>query len=404
MFSEHTTFRFNPAFELVVFDRLEPGLRARLAALNRDPSFYGILLRAGADTEHVAPDTVRAVDRESALLLLTLRTPGPIPAYARRLLGAGAAHTITSLVLDGVLEIEDGGVFRSGPGVVQGAALREYDDSASDADMQGVVPRLSIAALRHGATLPMMDVPALGRRLYRYNSLPLTPSTNVPASAATDLIRLGANTSAVATALDRTWTCAASGPDGSWVSWSAHARWDTTDATRGTCKLYVSPALAATREAFAAVVAAATAHGALAFKAGSGPYGLLRPDKLVMYFRHRDQLHSAAAVLTDALAGAPAQGVPFTAAITSDGMVSWAADPPPHAGLVGWSGGESWRGWLTTQLAAALIAARGDHGSVDQQPMDRTGIVRFALRRAAALRIDPRTWIPADTLWQPATG
>ena len=33
--------------------------------------------------------------------------------------------------------------------------------------------------------------------------------------------------------------------------------------------------------------------------------------------------------------------------------------------------------------------------------MDRSGIVRFALRRVAALRIDPRTWIPADTLWQP---
>ena len=50
--------RFNPAFELVVFDRLEPGLQSRLASLTRDPSFYGVMLRAGVDHQ-AAPATVR---------------------------------------------------------------------------------------------------------------------------------------------------------------------------------------------------------------------------------------------------------------------------------------------------------------------------------------------------------
>ena len=394
---ESATYRFNPALELVVFDRLEPGLQLRLASLTRDPSFYGVILpvdrRAAAATPKA---TAKAADRESALLLLTLRTPGPIPGYARRLLGPDASHTITGLVLDGILEIELAGVFRSGPDAIGSMGLDEYDGGVDDAPPRGRIAQLSIDALRHAAALPIGDVAALAGRLYRYNTLPLAPANAAAAAPTTDLTRLGLATPGVAAALDRDWTCTASGADGEWLCWSAAERWESTDATRGTCKLYVSPAPVAIREAFAATVAAATAHRALAFKVGAAPYGLLRPDKLVIYFRHRDHLYAAAAALTAALAGAPAHGVPFTAGVTADGMISWAADPPVHAGLVGGAASESWRSWLTTQLAAALVAGR----AADSQAPDRGDPVRFALRRAAALRIDPRTWVPADTMWQ----
>jgi hypothetical protein len=390
---ESATYRFNPALELVVFDRLEPGLQQRLAGLTRDPSFYGVILPVD---RRDAAATAKAADRESALLLLTLRTPGPIPAYARRLLGPDAWHTITGLVLDGILEIESGGVFRSGPDAIDSMGIGEYDGILDDTAPRGRIARLSIDALRHAAALPIDDVAVLAGRLYRYNSLPLAPGNAAAAVPTTDLARLGLATPGVAAALDRDWTCTASGVDGEWLCWSAAERWESTEGARGTCKLYVSPAPAAIREAFAATVAAATAHQALAFKAGAGAYGLLRPDKLVIYFRHRDQLSAAAAALAAALAGAPAHGVPFTAGVTADGMISWAADPPLHAGLIGGVASESWRSWLTTQLAVALVAGRsgggGGGGGGDA--------VRFALRRTAALRIDPRTWIPADTMWQ----
>ena len=393
---ESATYRFNPALELVVFDRLEPGLQVRLAGLARDPSFYGVILPVD---RRDAAATAKAADRESALLLLTLRTPGPIPAYARRLLGPDAWHTITGLVLDGILEIESAGVFRSGPDAIDSMGLDGYDGVVDDAPPRGRIARLSIDALRHAAALPIDDVAVLAGRLYRYNSLPLAPTNAAAAVPTTDLTRLGLATPAVATALDRDWTCTASGVDGEWLCWSAAERWESTDGTRGTCKLYVSPAPVAIREAFAATVAAATAHQALAFKAGAGHYGLLRPDKLVIYFRHRDHLHAAAAALADALAGLPAHGVPFTAGVTADGMVSWAADPPVHSGLAGAGASESWRSWLTTQLASALVAGR----RADPHEGNRRDPVRFALRRAAALRIDPRTWIPADTIWQAGT-
>jgi hypothetical protein len=394
---DSATYRFNPALELVVFDRLEPGLQSRLAALTRDPSFYGVILRVD---RQAAGASAKAVDRESALLLLTLRTPGPIPGYARRLLGADAGNTITGLVLDGILEIESAGQFRSGPDAIGSIGLERYDgagDGVDGAPPRGRIAQLSIDALRHAALLPISDVAVLAARLYRYNCLPLAPDITpdgTPATGSTtDFTRLGLATPAVAAALDRDWTCTASGVDGEWLCWSAADRWESTDGTRGTCKLYVSPAPVAIREAFAATVAAASAHQALAFKAGAGPYGLLRPDKLVLYFRHRDHLYAAAAALTDALAGYPAQGVPFTAGVTADGMISWAADPPTHAV------NESWRSWLTTQLAAALVAAR----TSDPESPDRTDPVRFALHRAAALRIDPRTWTPADTMWRSGT-
>jgi hypothetical protein len=396
---ETATFRFNPALELVLFDRLEPELLARLSDLRRDPSFYGVLLPVDRSHESAFAETTKAVDRESALLLLTLRTPGPIPEYARRILGADAWHTITSLVLDGVLEIEHVGVFRSGPAAVDAMSVDGYDLGAEVSQPRGLVGRLSIDALRHAAALPIDDVAALARRLYGYNRLPLTPTNAAPALPTTDFARLGLDAHGVAATLDRDWTCTSSGTDNEWLCWSATERWESTDATRGTSKLYVSPAPSAVRDAFAATVAAATAHDALAFKVGAGHYGLLRPDKLVIYFRHREQLYAAAAALTDALAGAPAHGVPFTAAITADGMLSWAADPPAHAGLVGAIATESWRSWLTTQLATALIAGRttDDHGS------GSANAVRFALHRAVALRIDPSTWAPADTVWRATT-
>jgi hypothetical protein len=397
---ETATFRFNPALELVLYDRLEPALQAGLADLRRDPSFYGVLLPADRAPASAATATTKPVDRESALLLLTLRTAGLIPEYVRRMLGPDAWHTITGLVLDGVLEIDHAGAFRSGAAALDVMTLDGYDLGPDLSEPRGLVARLSIDALRHAAALPIDDVAALARRLYGYNRLPLTPSNAAPASATTDFTRLGLDARGVAAMLDRTWTCSSSGADTEWVCWTAPERWESTDATRGTSKLYVSPAPAATREAFAATVSAATAHGALAFKAGAGPYGLLRPDKLVIYFRHREQLHAAAAALTDALDGAPAHGVPFTAAITEDGMLSWAADPPAHAGLVGSTASESWRSWLTAQLAAAVIAGRSPSDTAPNTAPNT--VVRFALHRAAALRIDPRTWAPADTVWRGA--
>src|SRR6185295_16193880 len=96
--------RANPHYELVLSDRLEPELRRSLADLEKDPGFYGVLRsRSGSGT------SVKAVDRDTALLFLTLREPGPLPSYVRRI--PDAADTVARLVADGVLEIATEGGF-----------------------------------------------------------------------------------------------------------------------------------------------------------------------------------------------------------------------------------------------------------------------------------------------------
>ncbi|HSS50428.1 MAG TPA: hypothetical protein VLX28_15935, partial [Thermoanaerobaculia bacterium] len=94
--------RANPAYELVLFDRLEPDLRQALASLEKEPGFYGVLRPAAPSPRALS---LKSVDRDTALLFLTLREPGRLPGYVRLLSGEGAARVAAQLVADGVLEI-----------------------------------------------------------------------------------------------------------------------------------------------------------------------------------------------------------------------------------------------------------------------------------------------------------
>jgi hypothetical protein len=348
------TFRFNPAVELVLYDRLGAAEQARFEVLARDPGFYGVL---------VTPSTAKAVDRDSALLLLTLRAPGPIPRYAVRALGDAATRRIAGWVLDGILEVERDGAFLSG---AAGAAAMSLLDG--DIPVEGAIGRLSIAAIRSAAALPMHDPAVIAGRLYRYNQVPLSPGYARRYATETDEERLGLATPRAASTLARSWTRLAAG--NAWVYWVSRY-----DAGRATFKLYVSPPADAVREVFPEAVAAVTPHRPCALKVGRGLFGLLRPDKMVIYFAQRDDLYAAAAVLADTLAGVAAHGTPFTSAITSDGLLSWGIDPSDDE--------RSWRKRLTSQVAAALVGA------------PRSDPVPYVLARLEAHGVDVRTWSPA---------
>ena len=123
---------------------------------------------------------------------------------------------------------------------------------------------------------------------------------------------------------------------------------------------------------------------------------MLRPDKLVAYFGSFEQLSLAAEQLARSLDGCPVHGVPFTAALTADGLLSWGLDPPAGERLLPWQTGESWRVWVAHRLAIALLAARGA-GATAIEPW------HFALERLALEGIDTGTWTPSAALWQPPT-
>jgi hypothetical protein len=214
----------------------------------------------------------------------------------------------------------------------------------------------------------MRDPAVIAQRLYRYNQVPLSPRYARRFATETDDDRLGLAVPRAAATLARSWTRLSAGT--AWVSWiNRHA------VGRATFKLYVSPPAETVRDVFPEVVAAVTTRRPCALKVGRGLYGLLRPDKMVIYFAERDDLHAAATVLADALAGAPAHGTPFTSAVTADGLLSWGVDPPDDQ--------RSWRERLANQIAAAVVAAPD------------TDAVPYVLARLEAHGVNVRTWSPA---------
>jgi hypothetical protein len=382
------TFRANPVYELVLLDRLSGAERKLLDALDVE-DLYGVLRpRAGADAEP------RAATAETALLFLTLSESASLPAYVQKRLGEDLERTIARLVADEVLEIEHEGRYLCGS-EAGGLVL-----AGSSRGGRGRIGELSVAALRYGQALAELPLPAaqLTLRLYGYGRQPLSPAlaSRLPDVAAIEgYLGLQPGRSAQI-ALEAGWmeTTPAGDARTYWRSWRARrARPASGEAETG-YKLYVSPALDALPAAVEAVAGSLVAgRGVKAFKVGVGIGGLCRPDKLVVYFERLDDLQDAASKLQERLSGCPAHGVPFTAAVTSDGLLSWGADPPTLGADAG--GMTSWRLWVSARLAQYLTSG-AVHGTSALEPW------RFALERLRLTGIDSDTWVPANGMWEEA--
>ena len=206
-----------------------------LADLAREPGFYGVLRPAAG-----IGLGLKSVDRDTALLFLTLREPGLLPSYVRSELGDAALRTVSRLVADGVLEVEDDGAFLSGA-----AALGLLSEGGTPSG-GGRLAELSLAALRYGQALAVDDPLLLSWRLYCFHRRPLTPSWKrlLPTADAVEA-HLGIAPGGTARRLlDRSWSRTA--PVEGWLSWRARSRRggpaDPVGAADApTWKLYVSP-------------------------------------------------------------------------------------------------------------------------------------------------------------------
>jgi hypothetical protein len=435
-----SALRANPELELVLFDRLPEEERRLLAGLARDRDHYGVLRprRPGSRLGR------KAVDRETALLFLTLEQPGPLPAYVRSGLGDDAARrALALLVADGVLEIElEAGRFVSGA-----AALAAMDalggppagagcpaaggpggaagGEAAAAARPGLdrLAELSRGALRYGQELarllPGLDPLRLSLRLYGFNRRPLTPRwrRDLPGGEAVRRFLGIASGGTTSQLLEDRWLEIPADGTGGWLQWQARAETaagaPAAAGAAATYKLYVSPLPEALPDCFGRIVDGLAAAGAPSFKVGGEAGGLLRPDKIVAYLPSFESLFAAAAAVGERLAGTAAQGVPFTSEIAGGGLLSWGVDPPPAAAAPGWpvGGGTSWRRWLTDRLARALLSAAtaeaGDGvgrlaGDVGEAP-PRLEPWHCALARLRLEDIDTDSWTPGGRLWrQPA--
>jgi hypothetical protein len=383
------SFRANPRYRLVPLERLTPTERQALGDVGGDPDLYGVLRpEPGSGLQP------RSLSCETALLFLTLAEPGPVPAYAVARLGDELERTIGRMVLDAVLEVERDGEF------VGGARAGELVAPERASGGRGRIAELSRAALRYGQALVGVSEPELAMRLYLYGRRPASPALRrrlADEAAVAAYLGVGPGGSA-REALEEGWRelpLANGGPSG-WRQWRAlPTTRRETEPAGAAYKLYVSPAIEGLEAAVGVVASSlATAVGVSAFKVGRDLRGICRPDKLVVYFDRLDDLQAGAAVLRERLPGCPAHGVPFTAAITRDGLLSWGADPPVRPSADG-AGGASWRMWVTERLAEYLTVAR-DAGPGGLEPW------QFALERLRLSGVDTDTWVPAGGMWPEA--
>ena len=368
-------FRSHPLVELKPLASLSDAQREAFRDLESDPGTYGLFVPKPPLTM-----TLKSAARQTADLFCSLARPARIDAA---FLGDGEdVSDIVDLVLDGILEIESGDGFVSGADAISplGIAVPEGGGARSR------------AALLHAQEIESNDPQTLAMALYRYNHIPITPFWKARfAGCEAILAHLGADRGALRAMLDRDWTL--SRDDGAWMAWTSALAPFPSNIDAPIFKLYISPRPERIRDAFEALVRVLAAVPA-SFKMGSGAAGLLRPDKLVVYFAAREELDEASSMICRELAGCDAHGVPFTAALDDSGLLSWGMDPPESERALRWLGPESWRVWIAQRLGGAMAVARAARTERAVEAW------RFAIARLQRLGVDVDTWTPSPALWR----
>jgi len=364
-------FRSSPHVELKRLDDLAAEQRGPFRQLESDPDFHGLFV-----PKPPLRMNLQSVGQQTAELFQSLATPSCL---------ADHDDDVIDLVLDGIFEIE------SDDGFVSGAdALTVLRGPVDASDVGG----LSRHALLHAQDLETSDPQALTMALYFYNRIPITPFWKARfATREAILAHIGADRGSLRALLERHWI--ASGRMTGWLSWTSKTR-IPHNADDVTYKLYVSPRSERIRDAFEIVVRVLSDFPGTPFKIGDGAVGLLRPDKIVAYFATRELLGEAADVLHRELAGCDAHGVPFSAGLDEEGLLSWGVDPPDSDRALQWLGRESWRFWVAKRLGAALSIAKLARTTAAVEPW------RFAVERARRHGVDVETWTPTAALWSMA--
>jgi hypothetical protein len=358
--------RANPAYRAVPRNRLTPEERA---AFPVEPEDYGVLIPRPDST--FAP---MAIDRDTALLFLTLQEPGPPPDFAFANGAGSGERDLHKLLLSRVLELE-------GPsGYVSGLDACELIGVAPIVQTNPLT-RLSIEALQFGAAWPAADVWSLTQKLYGYNRRPLTPVLRRQfgdSRMIADMLGI-VGTGPTRRALDADWE--QQEPSEAWTSFVT--RRAARDREVRPCKLYVGLAFEELPQRLPAIIEALGRGKAHQFKIGVGLSGMLRPDKLVAYFPSKDALLDGSQKLLPAVEDAVPHGVPFSAAIDRRGILSWGSDPLAAVA----EERMSWRQWICRKSAEALMAAR-DRDSGDLPAW------RFVLERLRLDGVDVETFMP----------
>jgi hypothetical protein len=212
--------------------------------------------------------------------------------------------------------------------------------------------RRSVAYLESIARLELTDVERICTRLYCAGRIPLSWRWTQAYPDETSVMALFG-----ASLVDDGWRQAISVEQaGGWLVFHRDDGRNDLRTAAFPYKLYLSPHPASLLEVLPVIVRSASSAGASRFKIGADATGVLRPDKMVFYLTSADELAAVAAAVGDSIRGTRAHGVPFSAALSDDGLLSWGGDPPIEDGPIG-SSRESWRLSVCRRLAEGLRVA-----------------------------------------------
>lgn len=325
--------------------------------------------------------TIKSVTHDVARLLLDLENAAPLPHRFVDALGSKCDNFVARMVLDEILQIKVGGEMLCGPAAIH--VVSPMEEAAMPA---GCIAALSNRALQYAERLAVANVGELSEQLYSYNRIPVSPRwlRRFPHRTAVSSY-LGLDRDPVATLLHTSWIEITTQAYGRWSVWQS--RRNAAPIGGAIYKLYVSAACTTMGYAMGSAVEAASRFRAFQWKVGADIQGLLRPDKLILYFVDFDDLRTAAGYLLQELKGCSSHGVPFTAELESDGLLSWGIDPPSEKSSAPWLKLESWRVRICNRLASSLVLAKN-------RPVNSISPSRFALQRLRLDGIDTDTWVP----------
>lgn len=216
----------------------------------------------------------------------------------------------------------------------------------------GKVARLTAEAVRYAILLNRLDVPAnlMSQAVYDFNRLPFA---SLPQS-----LWWYAGSAALADNVQR--DLAAGGchldaryqrrldVESRWIYWETHSGEAQNKRLRH--KVYVSPSIRALRETLAVVARLCEAMGVVSFKLGLDAHGILRSDKMVVYFTDPESRQMFVREALSCTEGLDAHGVPLTRGAGASGLLSTAEDPL--------MGALSWRQLISAELVDILKTER----------------------------------------------
>ncbi|MCF2505485.1 hypothetical protein L0663_18985 [Dyadobacter sp. CY107] len=374
----HSTFRSNPAFELIEQGNLNQQELHALADLSQDPEFFGVFRRKHTE----AAGSAKLAYKEVALLFYFLRNAGGLPQYFKSGYDDEVNLTMAKLILEGIFEIRVEQRFYSG----SAAQHFIYEFQEQGRNRQHPLLELSSGAIRYAVQLNEVDTTSLASKLYAYNTVPLL---FMPANALKTFeeveafLRIGKN-EPLTQELLKNWNKHEPDRKYSWISWSRKQNRRHDVRLKPTYKIYISPVLEELPAVFEKAVRVLTGSDAFSFKIGMNREGLLRPDKFVAYFTEFGHLMTAADRLGPVLKAHKAQGVPFTASLDDAGMLSWGMDSASDEILKNREGG-SWRAAVTEKLAASISLSKTEKLSQEES-------VDFVLKKMMLEGVDTTTW------------